>query len=76
MTSCAETAHQAKPATRYVRQPRTGDTIDTGRYGECEVVTPYRYGLHLLVRDRLGREWTVQRAPQGWWLRVRKAGAK
>jgi hypothetical protein len=66
----------AKAATRYVRQPRRGDTIDTARYGPCEVVQPYRYGIWLLVRDRLGREWTIQRTPKGWWLRIKKAGAQ
>jgi hypothetical protein len=60
--------------SRYVRQPRKGDTIDTGRYGECEVLKVAAYGRRLKVRDRLEREHWVERAVRGWWLRTKKAG--
>ena len=66
---------RAALSTRYPKQPRRGDTIMTGRYGECTVTEVHERGLRLQVTDRLGRSWTVERAAAGCWFRTGLAAA-
>lgn len=48
------------------RQPNRGDRVET-RYGVALVLEVRDHGRELRVRDRIGREWDVQRHPAGWW---------
>ena len=52
-----------------MRQPRRGDQLDT-RYGRVTVSRVYARGLRLEVTDRLGRDWSIERAEHGWWSRL------
>jgi hypothetical protein len=53
--------------TKYAKQPRRGDVVDTGRYGRCDVERVHNHGLTLWVRDERGRNWMIERAPEGCW---------
>ena len=59
----------AYPDRECVRQPRRGDQLDT-RYGAVTVTRVYARGLRLEVTDRLGRDWSIERAEHGWWSRL------
>jgi hypothetical protein len=65
---------EAAESKQYVRQPRRGDVIRTGRYGDVTVDSVIRYGRHLLVTDAGGGQHALQRADGEQWLRVTKAG--
>lgn len=55
----------------YVKRPNTGDTLDTSAYGPVTVTrVPDITGRTIVVRDALTREWTLTRAPNGYWTRV------
>lgn len=53
---------------RYIKQPRVGVRLLTGRYGVVEVLSVHAHGLRLLVRDEFGQDWPVERAPAGVWV--------
>lgn len=58
--------------SRYVKQPRKGDTLETGRYGAVTVEEVHAHGRVLLVRSGRGFE-TIERAETGWWVRLATA---
>lgn len=54
----------------HVRRPRIGDILQTGRHGRAAVRRVHDNGRRLDITDRLGRDWTIERAPDGCWLRA------
>jgi len=56
--------------SRLIKQPRTGDQLATGRWGDVTVTAVHDHGLRLDVTDRFGRPWTIERADAGWWHRA------
>lgn len=58
----------ARTRSRAVKRPRVGEFIDEGRHGVSEVLQVFAYGRELLIRDRIGREWHVERAEVGSWV--------
>lgn len=61
---------------RYIKQPRKGDAIRTGKYGDVTVDAVTGYGRNLLVTDMNGAEHMVRRADNEQWLRIERLGAK
>jgi hypothetical protein len=53
----------------YSKQPRRGDTIETGRYGDVIVLAVHDRGQTLEVQSVHGYV-TITRAPNGCWWRV------
>lgn len=62
----------ATPIRDSVKQPRIGDVVAVA-VGPVTVTAVHRHGLILDVTDRIGRRFTVERAPRGHWARVSRA---
>jgi hypothetical protein len=59
----------------YVRQPRRGDAIRTGRHGDVTVDSVIGHGQRLLATDVNGKQHVLHRADEERWLRIERVGA-
>lgn len=58
---------------RCVKRPHIGDVLDIGRWGVSTVVGVGDGGRVLIVRTSRGDDESVERAENGWWVRLRTA---
>lgn len=56
--------------SRYVKQPRVGDVLDTGRYGMATVLEVHAHGAVLVVEAAGRRRERLERAVSGHWVRL------
>ena len=61
-------ATTARPRNIYRKRPDVDSRIATSQYGVVTVLATHRDGLELDVVDRLGRDWTIERARTGHWV--------
>ena len=54
---------------RTCKRPRRGEYVDAP-YGPSLVEQVRGPGMVIEVVDRIGRRWTVERVPAGWWTVV------
>lgn len=66
---------ESAKSERYIRQPRRGDAIRTGKYGDVTVDSVIGYGRRLLATDASGKQYVLHRADGEKWLRIEEVGA-
>lgn len=70
----AATRQMADGSAQYVKMPRKGDVVRTGKYGDVTVDHVIGYGKSLLVTDADGGQHAAIRAAGEKWLRIAQRG--